>query len=175
MNFKLKSSKTIFRGRVFDLKVDEIIYNSGNPGIREVAIHNGGAVIVPVTEEGKIIFIRQFRYPLQMPLLELPAGKLEKGEDPFVCAVRELQEETGYTSDDVTFLGSIFTTPGFCTEELFIYMAKNLIPGKPDREEGEQGMEVFEYSLKEISQMIKTHEIKDAKTISGIYMTKLVM
>ncbi len=152
MNFKLKKSEILFRGKVFDLQVDQIIYDSGNEGIREVAVHPGGAVIAAVNDEGKLIFVKQFRYPLQKFLIELPAGKLEVNEDPMVCAVRELQEETGYKSNDVVKLGAIATTPGFCTEILHIYLAKNLKPGNHDREEGEYGMEVMELLLKKLKQ-----------------------
>lgn len=168
MNYKVDSSEILFEGKVFDIKLDKIIYDSGNNSRREVVIHNGGSVIVPVKNNGKIILVKQFRYPLQEFLYELPAGKLEKNEDPLICATRELKEETGFSSDRINLLGSIYTTPGFCTEELFIYVAKNLKPGNHEREEGEHGMEVFEFSINEIDKMIMAGEIKDAKTICGI-------
>jgi ADP-ribose pyrophosphatase len=170
MNFKIKNSEIKFHGKVFDLRVDNIIYNSGNEGIREVAVHPGGAVVVAANGNGKIIFVKQYRYPLDKALIELPAGKLEKNEDPIHCAIRELEEETGYSSGKIEKLGSIFTTPGFCTEELHIYLAKDLKPGNHNREEGEFGMQIFELSLDEIEGKIKTAEIKDSKTICGIYM-----
>ncbi len=170
MNFKLIKSNILFKGKVFDLKVDEIEYDSGNKGIREVAIHPGGAVVVPVKEDGKIILVNQFRYPFQKKILELPAGKLEFNEDPYICAVRELEEETGYKAEKVEKLGHIYTTPGFCTEILHIYLAKALVPGNHNREEGEHGMEVFEFTLDEIEEKIKNNEIVDSKTICGIYL-----
>jgi ADP-ribose diphosphatase len=170
MNFKIKNSEIKFHGKVFDLRVDNIIYNSGNEGIREVAVHPGGAVVVAVKENGKIIFVKQYRYPLDKALIELPAGKLEKNEDPIHCAIRELEEETGYSSGKIEKLGSIFTTPGFCTEELHIFLSMDLKPGNHNREEGEFGMQIFELSLDEIEEKIKTAEIKDSKTICGIYM-----
>lgn len=173
MNFKILQSKIIHRGLVFDLKVDDIQYDSGNKGIRETAVHNGGAVVVPVTDTGKIIFITQFRYPLMDTLIELPAGKLGKDEDPELCAVRELQEETGYIAGTVEKLGAISTTPGFCTEILHIYLCKKLTKGKTNREEGEYGMQVFEYTMEEAEELIKTGKIIDAKTISGLMMAKL--
>jgi ADP-ribose pyrophosphatase len=172
MNFKVKKSDILFRGRVFDVKVDQIEYNSGNTGIREVAVHPGGAVVVPVTDENKIVLISQFRYPLQNKLIELPAGRLEEGEDPFNCAMRELQEETGYKANSIIKLGSIFTTPGFCTEELHIYLAGELVHGEYNREEGEFGMEIFEYSFEEAENKIIKGEIKDSKTICGFFLAK---
>lgn len=175
MKYKVKKSEILFRGKVFDLQVDEIEYESKNSGIREVAIHPGGAVVVPVKRNGNVIMVAQFRYPLQKIMLELPAGKLNKGEDTYTCAVRELGEETGYKTGSIVKLGSIFTTPGFCTEELHIYLARNLKPGNHNREEGEQGMEVFEFPLSEINEKIRSGEINDAKSICGIQMAKIFL
>ncbi|MBK8944216.1 MAG: NUDIX hydrolase [Ignavibacteriae bacterium] len=169
MNFILKKSDTVFNGIVFDIKVDQIEYTSGNLGIREVIIHNGGAVVVPVLENKKIILVKQYRYPFGEWMFELPAGKLEKGEDPFVCATRELTEETGYSADSILPLGKIYTSPGFCNEILYIYLAENLKEGNHNRDEGEQGMEIYEFTLDEINEMISSGKIVDAKTISGVH------
>ncbi|MDP2303097.1 MAG: NUDIX hydrolase [Ignavibacteria bacterium] len=173
MNFKLIKSDTIFQGKVFDLQIDEIEYDSGNKGIREVAIHSGGSVIVALTDDYKIVLVNQFRYPFQRFLYELPAGKLEKGEDPQVCALRELKEETGYKAKSIIKLGTIVTTPGFCTERLHIFLAQGLSNGEHNREEGEFGMQIIEITLKEIEDKIKNGDIYDAKTISGIMLAKL--
>jgi ADP-ribose pyrophosphatase len=175
MIYKLNKSDIIFRGKVIDLKVDEIEYESGNKGIREVAIHPGGAVIIPIKENGRIILVKQFRYPLQKIILELPAGKLDKNEDPLVCARRELEEETGYKSNNFIKLGFIYTTPGFCTETLYIFAAKELTAGIHNREEGEYGMEVLDFSLKDIDIMIRSGELNDSKSICAIQMLKLSM
>lgn len=172
MNYRIISSQVIYKGKVFNTLVDQIEYNSGNKAIREVAEHPGGAVVVPVTDNGKIVMVTQYRFPVKEVLLELPAGKLSKGEDPKVCAVRELEEETGYKSDDIKSLGSIYTTPGYSTEKLWIYLAENLKPGNYNREEGEFGMEVFELSLPEVEEKIYNGEIVDGKTICGIFLAK---
>jgi ADP-ribose pyrophosphatase len=174
MNYKLLKSEIRFRGKVFDHQVDEIEYENGNKGIREIAIHPGGAVVVPVKDDGKIILVKQLRYPLQKKLIELPAGKLDKGEDPLVCATRELEEETGYKAKEIKKLGEIYTAPGYCTEILHIYSAKELTPGNHNREDGEDGMEILELSLTEIEKMISKGEITDAKTIVGIYYLKTI-
>lgn len=172
MNYKILKSEILYKGKVFDHQVDEIEYESGNKGIREIAIHPGGAVVVPVKDDGKIILVKQFRYPFQKTLIELPAGKLDKGEDPLICATRELEEETGYKAKEINKLGEIYIAPGYCTEILHIYMAKGLTSGNHNREEGEHGMEIFELSIDEIEKMIAEGEIKDAKTIVGINFLK---
>lgn len=172
MNYKVIKKETIFEGVVFDVQVDQIIYDSGNKSVREIVIHNGGAVVLPVTKEGKLVFVKQFRYPFQNFLLESPAGKLEKGEDPFECAARELTEETGYSTKNITKLGEIYTSPGFCDEILYLYLALDLTAGNHNREEGEYGMETFEYSLTEVDELIKNGQIVDAKTVAIIYHYK---
>jgi len=172
MNYRIVKSDVIYRGKVFNTLVDQIEYSSGNKAVREVAEHPGGAVVVPVTSDGKIVMVTQHRFPVNQVLLELPAGKLSKGEDPLLCAVRELEEETGYKSDNVKLLGSIYTTPGYSTEKLWIYLAKDLKPGDHNREEGEFGMQVFEYSIEEVEKKINSGEIVDGKTICGIYLAR---
>jgi len=174
MNFSVIKSDIIFHGKVFDVKVDEIEYKgTGNKSFRQVAVHPGGAVVLPLKSNGKIVLISQYRYPHNEILLELPAGKLEINEDPLLCATRELAEETGYTSNKITKLGKIYTTPGFCDEVLHIYLAEDLTPGNHAREEGEEGMEVFELTLDEIEEKIHNGKIVDAKTICGISMYRL--
>jgi len=170
MNFTVKKSNLIFEGKVFDIKVDEIEYNSGNKAIREIVIHPGGAVVVPVTKENKIVMVTQHRFPMHKTLIELPAGKLDKGEDPPTCAARELKEETGYRSNKLEKLGSIYTTPGYSSEELHIYAALELTKGNYNHEEGEEEMKILEYSLEEIEKMIGENKIVDGKTISGIFL-----
>lgn len=170
MNYKLNKSEILFTGKVFDLHVDEITYDSGNKGIREVAVHPGGAVVVPITNDNKIIFVKQFRYPFLKYMLEMPAGKLNKGEDPYLCAVRELEEETGFKAEKVERLGAIATTPGFCTEILHLYIATGLTPGNHNREEGELTMEVYEYSIEEVERLISEGELYDAKSICAFFM-----
>jgi len=172
MNFRIIKSDVIYHGKVFNTIVNQIEYYSGNKAIREVAEHSGGAVVVPITPDGKIVMVTQHRFPMNKVLLELPAGKLNKDEDPFICAVRELEEETGYKSDNVKELGSIYTTPGYSSEKLWIYLAKDLKPGSSNREEGEYGMEVFEFTLNEIENKIYNGEVVDSKTICGIYLAK---
>ena len=175
MKYKLLSSTPIYNGRLINLRVDEIENDNGVTGYREVAVHPGGAAVVAVKDDGKILMVTQFRYPIQETILELPAGKLDKSEDPAVCAARELEEETGYRSDDIIKLGEIVSTPGFCDEKLHLFLARNLKPGSKNHEEGEYGMLTFEFTLNEIETKIRNGEIKDAKTICAIYLAKNIL
>jgi ADP-ribose pyrophosphatase len=170
-NFKLITSKEIYKGRVIDLKVDEIQYEDGTIGYREVAAHPGGAAVVAVLK-GKIILVTQFRYPLNEVIYELPAGKLDNAEDPLNCAKRELEEETGFKSDNFTKLGEIVSTPGFCNERLYLFLANDLKPGQKNHGEGELGMTTHFFTLNEIEEKISNGEIIDAKTICAIHLAK---
>lgn len=171
MNFSLKKSTEIYKGRVIDLKVDEIEYENGNTGYREVASHPGGAVVLAL-HNAKIILVTQYRYPLKKIIYELPAGKLDNNEDPLECAKRELEEETGYKSDNFIRLGEIVSTPGFCDEKLTLFLARDLKLGTKNHEDGEQGMETHEFTLKELEEKIHNNEIIDAKTICAVFLAK---
>jgi ADP-ribose pyrophosphatase len=163
-----------YSGTVFNLVVDEIEYASGNRGIREIAEHAGGAVVVPLLDDGSVLLVNQFRYPVKKNLFELPAGKLDAGEDPKVCAARELEEETGYTAGTFTKLTAIYTTPGFCNEQLHLYVATNLkkLPSGQRLEEGEMDLTVKAIPIDEAIQMIENQIIVDGKTICGIFLAE---
>ncbi len=169
MSFKILDHKIIYRGKVFNTIVDEIEYESGNKSVREVAEHPGGAVVLPLLADGRIIFVHQFRYPLNQYMYELPAGKLERNERPEVCAKRELEEETGYTTERLDKLTAIYTSPGFCNEKLHIFIARDLRKGKQNLEEGELGLTLKFIPMNEAFHMVKTNEIVDAKTIAGLF------
>ena len=160
-------------GRVFNLLVDEVEYPSGNRSTREVAEHPGGAVIVPLFDDGTVMLVRQYRYPVKQDLYELPAGKLDPGELPEVCAARELQEETGYSAGSLRKLTAIFTTPGFCSEQLHLYLATGLTPSPKGQqlEEGEMDITLHRLPLDRVIAMIANGEIVDGKTICGIALT----
>ena len=126
MKLKVLNRTTPFRGRVFNVVVDDVEYPSGNKSVREVAEHSGGAVILAHFPDDTILLVNQHRYPFDAFIWELPAGKLNPGEDPLHCAQRELEEETGYLGADWKKLTAIYTTPGFCSEVLHIYLATGL-------------------------------------------------
>lgn len=177
MDFKLIKSERLYNGKVFNLVVDQIEYPTGNRAIREVAEHPGGAVVLAVFPDDRIILVKQYRYPLDKFLFELPAGKLNPNEDPMVCASRELTEETGYKAQRWKKLTAIYTSPGFCTEQLHIFLATDLSPahGGQTLEEGEQSLKVEVIPLSSAIEMIERGEIVDGKTICGILMAERMM
>ena len=170
MELRRLSRDVVYRGKVFDLIVDRVEYPSGNKGVREIAHHSGGAVIVPMFDDGRVLLVKQLRYPFGRHLYELPAGKLGPGEDPQSAAARELEEETGYVAATLKPLTSIYTTPGFCDEVLHVFLATGLkqSPGGPRREEGESSMTIQEMPLREALVMVEQGEINDSKTIVGL-------
>ena len=172
MNLKLLKRTKVHEGRVFTTIVDEVEYPSGNRSIREVARHGGGGVALAVFPDQRIILIRQHRYPFDEFVWELPAGKLNPGEEPMHCAQRELEEETGYLAKTWRKLTSMYTTPGFCSEILHVYMATDLeeAPGGRKLEEGEHTMTMTMVPLGEAIAMIEKGEIVDGKSIAGIFL-----
>ena len=165
--FKLNSRKEIYRGRIVNLTVDAITTANGIDTVREVFHHPGGAAVVPVLSNGDVLLVKQFRYPMQESLLELPAGKIDPGETPEVTASRELAEEVGYTAGILEKLVEFYTTPGFCNEKLFLYVARELTPC-PKSYDDDEDIEIVRYSLDQLGKLIRSGEIVDAKTIIGI-------
>jgi len=174
METKLLSRATLYTGRVFDLIVDRVALPSGKEGVREIARHPGGAVTVPLRDDGTVLLVTQFRYPFGRRITELPAGKLSPGEDPARAAARELEEETGFAAAMLEHLVTIYSTPGFCDEELHIFLARGLTPvaGGPRREEGESTMTVEAVPLSEAVARALRGDLPDAKTIIGLLLTE---
>jgi len=174
MNFKVLRRRKLYEGKVFNLIVDDVEYASGNKSVREIAEHPGGAVAVPLLDDGRVIMVRQLRYPIGKELLELPAGKLSPGEGPRHCAERELEEETGYRADSWHALTAIYTTPGFCSEQLHIFLARGVHRSARGQslEEGESSITVHEIVLDKALEMIERQEIVDGKTICGLLLAE---
>ncbi len=164
---KTLNSEVVYDGKVMTVIKDDVEVSDGHKSFREVVIHNGGVVIVALKDEETILLVKQYRYPLRQVNLELPAGKLEVGEDPDEACKRELEEETGYRAKNWKSLGYINTTPGICTEKLYLYFASGLefVGEHPD--EGEI-IKCYEYKLTDVFEMIKNGQISDAKTICAV-------
>ena len=167
---KTLSSEYVYKGRVIDVRRDEILVPNGHKSDREVVEHSGGVVIVAV-KDGKLMLVKQYRYPLKSIYVELPAGKLERGEDPDLAAKRELEEETGYIANDWLSLGYIFTTPGFCDEKLHLYLARDLHYKKMNPDEDEI-IECYEYPIQDVYSMINNNIINDSKTICALFRAR---
>ncbi|MFC7681949.1 NUDIX domain-containing protein [Paenibacillus sp. GCM10028914] len=161
------STEQIFEGKIISLQVDTVTLPDGKQATREVVRHPG-AVAVLALHEDKMLVVDQYRQPLGRCEVEIPAGKLERGEDPLEAAKRELQEETGYTCGTIRKLQSFYTSPGFADEIIHLYLAEDLKSGnmKPDEDEF---LEMSEITLEEAYQLIKEERISDAKTILAVY------
>lgn len=169
MNFEEKTidSKVVYDGKVITVIKDNVEVADGHKSFREVVLHTGGVVIIAMKDDNTILMVKQYRYPLKQVNIELPAGKLEPDENPDNACKRELEEETGYRAKFWQSLGFINTTPGICTEKLYLYLAKDLefVGEHPD--EGEI-IKCYEYNLDDVYNMIKSGEINDAKTICAL-------
>lgn len=156
-----------YRGRIIYVHSDQVRLSDGAVARREIVEHSGGVAIIPVEEDGTVYCVRQYRYAVGDHVLEVPAGKLNQGEEPFSCAVRELSEETGLTADEYTFLGMFYPSPGYCREKLYIYLATGLHQGKAHLDQGEF-LDVEKIPLSKLTDMAMSGELCDAKTIIAV-------
>lgn len=164
-------SDRLYEGKVLNLRVDTVEIPGKKYSKREIVEVSGAAAVVPILEDGRVVLIKQYRKPMEKVIYEIPAGKLEPGEEPRECAVRELREETGYTSEKMIYLNEIFPSPGYVNEKIYLFAASNLTPGETEFDETESiESEVFTFS--ELEKMIERGVISDAKTIIGIFMAK---
>lgn len=171
MSYEVKKSEIVYKGKIFNLEKDVITLPDGRETVRETIRHGGAAAMIPIDNEGKIIFVRQYRHSAGKEVLEIPAGTIEKGEDPYNCAIREIQEETSYKAGKMTFLFKMFSAIGFCSEQIYIYLAENLEKGEFNMDEDEF-ITIERYTLKESIELIYKGEICDSKTISAIFAYK---
>jgi ADP-ribose pyrophosphatase len=168
---KTISTERIYEGAILNLRKDKVFIHSGGVSYREIVEHNGGAVAVAITNDGKVVLVRQFRKALERAVLELPAGKIEKGEEPLETIIRELKEETGYTAGNIKFLTAFNPSVGYTNETLYIYIATDLIPGETNFDENE-AMDILEVDFEEVHNMVVRGEISDGKTMLGILLAK---
>ncbi|MFF3022961.1 NUDIX domain-containing protein [Gottfriedia sp. NPDC057948] len=172
---KTLAEEKVFTGRVISLYYQKVELPNGNTSTREIVKHPGAVAVIPITNEGKIIFVEQYRKALERSLLEIPAGKLEKGEEPLVTAKRELEEETGYEAANWEHIQSFYTSPGFADEYIHIYVAKGLkkLENSAALDEDEF-VEIFELTLDECLEELKKGSIHDAKTCFAVQYLQLL-
>lgn len=157
----------VYEGRIINVRRDDAELHNGKPCVREVVEHNGGVCVAALTDNNELIFVRQFRYPYMEVVLELPAGKLEKGEDPFEAGKRELEEETGTVAGKYYDLGKFYPTPGYCGEIIHLYAASQLESTSMNPDEDEF-LEVERIHIDKAVEMVISNEICDGKTIALI-------
>ncbi len=166
---KTISSDMIYEGEILNLRRDKVTGKGGKTSHREIIEHSGGVVVAATTPEGKVPMVMQYRKAAEKAVLEIPAGKLENGEDPESAALRELKEETGYTAASIRHISSFYSSIGYSEEVLHFYIATDLTPGETDFDENE-AIDVYEYTVDELIEMAMNNEIADAKSIIAILM-----
>lgn len=160
--------KLMYEGAILKVYKDTMKFENGNEENWDFIYHHGAAAVVPVLDDGRILMVTQYRETVERETLEIPAGKLDSaGEKGLLCATRELEEETGYKSEDIEWLLTMRTTMGFCNEKIEIYVARNLKASKQNLDENEY-VDVKPYTLKELKELIYLGKIEDSKTIAAI-------
>lgn len=165
-------SRQIYDGRRVKLRLDRVVLHSGRETTREVVEHPDCVAIVAIDADDNVILVRQFRQAAAQELLEVPAGVIEPGEEPLHSAVRELAEESGYIAGRIERLGGFYSSPGYSTEFLHLFLATELKPG-PSQAQEDEILEVVPIPLKQVHRLIKSGEIRDAKSIAGLLALSL--
>ena len=162
------SSEPIFDGKFVTIARDTVRLPNGTQGYRIVIRHPGAACVLAVTEADEVVLVRQWRYATGQALLELPAGKLDAGEDPAVCAARELEEETPYRAQSVRLLHTFYTAPGFCDEKMYLYLAESITPTSTRKPDQDEFVETVLLSRQAVRKAIAANQIQDGKTLVGL-------
>ncbi len=171
---KVLNKKSIFNGKIINLHVEDIELPDNTTSTREIVEHPGGVCILAVTDENEILMVKQFRSGPKEVMLEIPAGKLEYGEDPYECALREVEEETGYVPGKLSLICDFCSSPGFTNERIYLYHAEKLVK-KQQKLDDDEFLEIYKYKIEDLELMLKNNELKDAKTIIAIQYAKSLM
>lgn len=171
---KTISSQLLFCGKVITVRVDEVLLENGCTSRREVVEHAGAAAVLAITKDKEALFVRQYRKPIEQELLEIPAGKLEKGEDPAKCAARELAEETGMQAGRIQELASYYSSPGFASEKLTIFLAGELSPAQAEKPDDEI-LQVLRLPFAEALAMARDGRLQDGKTIIALLLAERLL
>lgn len=170
---KTLHSETIYEGRIIDVRVEDVQLPNGKQSKRELIDHPGAVAIIAQTPDDKILAVRQYRKALGKAIVEIPAGKLEQGEEPELTAVRELEEETGYTCEKLEKVISFYTSPGFANELVHLYVAKGLTKKGEQSADEDEFLDLLHLSIEEMEEMLDSQEIHDAKTAYAIMYLKM--
>jgi ADP-ribose pyrophosphatase len=171
MPFELLRSEVLLKGRAFLIRRDHLKTPDGRETKLDIIEHGGSVILVPVDENGNLLFVRQYRHAAGMDLLELPAGTLEAGEDPAVCAARELREETGFAADKIEKIGDFYLAPGYSTEFMHVYLAQTL-RHDPLEADADEFLSVEKVPVAEAFQMAEKGEMPDAKSLAALLLAK---
>ena len=171
MGYKALSSEQKFKGAVFNVRQDRVLMPNGNTSLCDIVEHSGGVSILPVDHNENIWLIRQYRHPAGRLVLEIPAGKLEIGEAPELCAAREIREEIGMAAGEITHLGEVFLAPGYSSDYMYVYLARDLTPSPLPGDENEI-IEIEKYPVDEVYRMADAGEIIDAKTLVALFLAR---
>ena len=171
MVYETKNSETVYLGKAFDVRRDQVLLPDGKKTSFDVVVHPGAVTLIPIDPAGRILFVRQFRYAVGEELLELPAGTLDEGEEPQVCAHREIREETGMAAGRLKKIGEFFLVPGYSTEFMHIYLAADL---KPDPLPGDEDefITVEAVEQQKIPDLISQGILRDAKSLSALFLAE---
>ncbi|HAG13307.1 MAG TPA: ADP-ribose pyrophosphatase [Ruminococcus sp.] len=169
------ASEPVYDGRILHITKDTVLLENGSEALREVVHHPGGACIVPLTDQGEVLMVRQFRYPHHTDTLEIPAGKLEYGEDPLVCAERELMEEVGASAAKLEPLGTLFPTPAYDAEVIYMYLARNITLTHTQDLDADEFLDVVRMPLADAVKMVMQNQVQDAKTQIALLKTAFLL
>ncbi len=171
---KTISQERIYEGKILNLRKDKVHVKDNRTSYREIVEHNGGVALAAVTPDGKMVMVRQFRKAAEKAVLEVPAGKIEQDEDHGLTAIRELKEETGYTAGSIRYINSFYSSIGYSTEVIYLYLATELTPGETEFDDNE-AIEILEYPIPELKKMVLSGKIEDAKTIVAILLVESLL
>lgn len=171
MDFEILNKETVYAGRAFGVQKVHLRLPDQKETIYDLVAHNGSVTIVPIDHEGNIWFVQQYRLGSESQLLELPAGVLERGEDPRECAAREVREEIGMGAEKLEFIGDFYLAPGYSSEHMYIFLATGLFPDALPQDDSEF-LNVHKIPFPKVYEMAKNGEIKDSKTLASLLLTQ---
>lgn len=171
MSFETIGSEVVYRGKAFNVRCDELRLPDGQAARWDIVEHVGAVTILPIDEDGRVWFVRQYRHAAGKLLLELPAGTLEPGEDPQACAQREIREETGMGASQLEKLGEFFLAPGYSTEYMFVYLARGLYPD-PLPGDQDEFLSLEQVALEKVFELVHCGELQDAKSLAALYLLR---